>query len=96
MSSDDEETLPPAEPDAALNLPALFWDHVPEGAEQHADYAAMQALAEESTPEERAENFKARGCRGAVNGSMSRHAVHAMCLHLHNLVVLCPLLCYCT
>jgi hypothetical protein len=41
-----------------IDLPALFWDSIPDGAEEHPDYVALQALAEESTPEERAENFK--------------------------------------
>jgi tetratricopeptide (TPR) repeat protein len=42
-------------------LPALFWDTMPDDPESHPDFAALQALAEESTPEERAENFKTQG-----------------------------------
>ena len=41
-----------------MDLPALFWDTLPADAEQHPDYAALQALAEEDPPEVRAENFK--------------------------------------
>ena len=36
----------------------LFWDELPEDAESDPNYAALLALAEESTPEERAANFK--------------------------------------
>ena len=42
-------------------LPALFWDTMPDDPESHPDFAALQALEEESTPEERAENFKTQG-----------------------------------
>jgi hypothetical protein len=64
MSDSDSEAGPsdrPQNPDQLDNqdLPALFWDTLPDNVEQHPDYVAMQALAEESTPEERAENFKA-------------------------------------
>ena len=41
------------------NLPAAFWDEYPENAENHADYAAINAILEESTPDERAETYKA-------------------------------------
>lgn len=65
---------------AALNnqdLPSLFWDTMPEKPEEHPDYIAMQALAEESTPEERAENFKAGLCGPArVPPVYSRRAKH--------------------
>ncbi|KAF8072387.1 ttc4 [Scenedesmus sp. PABB004] len=67
MSSSDDEDAPPQRRggggadanDAAL--PALFWESMPDNAEEHPDYVALQALAEESTPEERAENFKTQG-----------------------------------
>lgn len=66
MSSDDDDPGPsgracrqPQIDNSNLELPALFWDNIPEGAENHPDYAAMQALADEMKPEERAENFKA-------------------------------------
>lgn len=65
MSSSDEEdiTPPPRQQpdDANAGLPALFWDAIPDNAEEHPDYVALQALAEESSPEERAENFKTQG-----------------------------------
>lgn len=59
-SSDDENPQAQAAPfvDENLSLPSVFWDHIPEGAEEHPDYMAMKALEEESTPEERADNFK--------------------------------------
>lgn len=66
MSSSDDEDAPSsrggaaAAADAAASLPALFWDHMPENPEEHPDFLAMQALAEESSPEERADNFKVR------------------------------------
>jgi hypothetical protein len=55
-----------------MDLPALFWDSMPENPEEHPDYAAFQAIEEECTPEERAASHKAwgsprplpRGCRG--------------------------------
>lgn len=40
------------------DLPAMFWDALPENAEEHPDMAAIQALLAESTPEELAENFR--------------------------------------
>jgi len=43
------------------SLPALFWDEMPEDPDQHPDYMALQAIADECTPEERAESFKVRG-----------------------------------
>lgn len=59
-SSDSEEEVTPKKHllDENAELPALFWDAMPENPEEHPDFIAMQALAEESTPEERAENFK--------------------------------------
>jgi len=45
----------------SADLPALFWDAMPDDAEAHPDFLALQALAEESTPAERAENFKVQG-----------------------------------
>ena len=60
-SSDDEvEDITPqqAADDPNAGLPALFWDTIPDNAEDHPDYIALKALEEESTPEERAENFK--------------------------------------
>jgi hypothetical protein len=40
------------------DLPAMFWDCLPENGTDHPDMAAMQALLEESSPEELAENFR--------------------------------------
>jgi hypothetical protein len=40
-------------------LPAAFWDVYPENREDNADYAAIQAILEECTPDERAETCKA-------------------------------------
>eukprot|EP00878_Enallax_costatus_P030282 GHUV01032957.1.p1 GENE.GHUV01032957.1~~GHUV01032957.1.p1 ORF type:complete len:285 (+),score=43.68 GHUV01032957.1:425-1279(+) len=62
-SSDSEEDITPKKAliDENAELPALFWDNMPDNPEEHPDFLAMQALAEESTPEERAENFKAQG-----------------------------------
>ncbi|BDA47917.1 Tetratricopeptide repeat protein 4 [Coccomyxa sp. Obi] len=53
-----------AQPEAKYtseNLPAAFWDEYPENAENHADYAAINAILEESTPDERAETYKGQG-----------------------------------
>lgn len=59
-ASDDEEPRPrqPEVDNSNMDLPALFWDSIPEKAEDHPDYAAFQALEDESTPEERAESLK--------------------------------------
>lgn len=58
-SEDEQSANGPSRNLDNKDLPALFWDSMPDNAEEHPDYVAMQALAEESTPEERAENFKA-------------------------------------
>ncbi len=42
----------------AADVPALFWDEMPENAENHPDMLALQSIIEEYTPEERAANFK--------------------------------------
>lgn len=75
MSSSDDEDAPkqveqkkPEEP-----LPALFWDTMPENAEDNPDFAAMEALRAESTPEERAETFKV----GAQVGCSGEHMLGA-------------------
>lgn len=47
-------------PDEVLRneeLPALFWDELPDDP-NNPDVAAIKAIIEESTPEERAESFK--------------------------------------
>jgi hypothetical protein len=61
MSASDDEEPRPRQPEidnSNMDLPALFWDSIPEKAEDHPDYAAFQALEDESTPEERAESLK--------------------------------------
>ncbi len=50
---------PPLRPD---DLPAAFWDAYPENAD-NPDLAAINALLEESTPEERADTYKVRHLR---------------------------------
>ncbi|KAF6259158.1 hypothetical protein COO60DRAFT_1622080 [Scenedesmus sp. NREL 46B-D3] len=62
MSDSDCEDIAPSQPaDDNANLPALFWETMPDNPEDHPDYIALKALEEESTPEERAENFKTQG-----------------------------------
>lgn len=39
------------------DLPALFWDELPDDPD-NPDVAAIKAIMDESTPEERAESFK--------------------------------------
>jgi hypothetical protein len=59
MSDSDSEDITPSQPAADdADLPALFWESMPDNAEEHPDYIALKALEEESTLEERAENFK--------------------------------------
>ena len=41
------------------DLPAAFWETLPDD-NSNADLAAIRALEAESTPEERAENYKVR------------------------------------
>eukprot|EP00798_Chlamydomonas_sp_ICE-L_P019966 gene19966-26676_t len=48
-------------PDNNMELPALFWDTMPTDADEHPDMIAMNALSEDETPEERADNFKTQG-----------------------------------
>lgn len=59
-SSEDEikDITPQNAEDPNEGLPALFWDTIPDNAEDHPDYIALKALDDETTPEERAENFK--------------------------------------
>lgn len=58
--SDVEDITPQLAEDENASLPALFWDTIPENAQDHPDYVALKAIEEESTPEERAESFKVR------------------------------------
>jgi hypothetical protein len=64
-SSDDESEVPTQQAGqhsahelSNQELPALFWDALPDEKEKHADWAALEALREECTPRERAETFK--------------------------------------
>ncbi|KAI7844146.1 hypothetical protein COHA_002281 [Chlorella ohadii] len=66
--SDDEEQAPRQvqlrQPPPGLrneDLPALFWDDLPEDVGDNPDAAAIQAILDETSPEEAAEGFKARG-----------------------------------
>jgi len=43
-----------------MELPAMFWDEMPENASDHPDYMAMEALRAECTPEELANTAKVR------------------------------------
>eukprot|EP00890_Picochlorum_soloecismus_P006381 jgi/Picsp_1/6744/NSC_04085-R1_tetratricopeptide repeat protein 4 homolog len=48
-------------------LPALFWDEMPEG-EGNADLAAINAIIDETSPEERVSGFKDQGNRALKTG----------------------------
>ena len=50
------------------DLPAAFWETLPSD-ESNADLAAIRALEAESTPEERAENFKVHEVPGLHSGA---------------------------
>jgi hypothetical protein len=60
MDSDDERDRRPQPQliDDNAGLHPLFWDAIPESAEKDPTWQALEALKEESTPEERADNFK--------------------------------------
>jgi hypothetical protein len=53
------------------NLPAAFWDALPENGDENPDMAAINALLEESTPEERAENFKVQKHSAGLPGTLA-------------------------
>jgi hypothetical protein len=62
-SSDDERpnvvrALPSSGGLRPEEVPSLFWDELPENLENNADMLAIQAIIDESTPAERASNFK--------------------------------------
>jgi hypothetical protein len=60
--SDDDGSSRPAwtpAPDPNAGDHPLFWDEIPENPEKDSAWLAMEALKEESTLEERAENYKA-------------------------------------
>lgn len=54
------------------DVPALFWDEMPDNAEENPDLAAINALIDESTPEERALSFKDQGNRALKTGLEQR------------------------
>jgi hypothetical protein len=54
------------------DLPALFWDEMPDNAEDNPDMAAIQAAIDESSPEERAAGFKEQGNRAMKTGLKQR------------------------
>lgn len=96
VSSDvdsDVEDITPANNNAQADdpnagLPALFWDSIPDNAEDHPDYIALKALDEETTPEERAENFKV-GC-GVVGVLRRRMGLLSMCRSRQKKQQQCP------
>lgn len=53
------------------DTPALFWDDMPDDPD-NPDLAAINAIIEESTPEERAANFKDQGNRALRTGLQQR------------------------
>ncbi|GLI68177.1 hypothetical protein VaNZ11_012517, partial [Volvox africanus] len=66
MSASDNENEDGNRPkpnliDENKGLHPLFWDALPEDADQDPAFAALQALDEDLTPEERAENYKTQG-----------------------------------
>jgi hypothetical protein len=81
MDSDDEVDITPKQQpeDEGAQLPALFWDSMPENAEEHPDYIALKALEEESTPEERAENFKVSINSALLKATLQAAGLHVLC-----------------
>ncbi|KAL6747191.1 hypothetical protein V8C86DRAFT_2916866 [Haematococcus lacustris] len=57
------------------SAPALFWDELPENPEQNADWAALEALRLEATPEERAETFKVNGNKKLQVGLKAKNKI---------------------
>ena len=53
-------------------LPALFWDDMPDNAEENPDMAAINAIIDETSPEERAMGFKDQGNRALQTGVKHR------------------------
>ncbi|PNH04314.1 Tetratricopeptide repeat protein 4 [Tetrabaena socialis] len=62
-SDDDEDEKRPKLKlvDDNKGLHPLFWDAMPEGAEDDPTYVALKAVEDELTPEEKAESFKTQG-----------------------------------
>eukprot|EP00955_Chlamydomonas_euryale_P067539 359869-Chlamydomonas_euryale.AAC.5 len=57
-SDDEPYTGPIPEEDPHAGEHALFWDTMPENAQDDLTFQAMEALKEETTPEESAEGHK--------------------------------------
>ncbi len=58
-SSDDErEKQQPKLIDDNAGLHPLFWDALPENAEEDPAYTALKAIDDELTPDQKSENFK--------------------------------------
>ncbi|KAJ9516584.1 hypothetical protein QJQ45_015246 [Haematococcus lacustris] len=57
------------------SAPALFWDELPENPEQNADWAALEALRLEASPEERAETFKVNGNKKLQVGLKAKNKI---------------------
>jgi hypothetical protein len=61
-ASDSDEEVAPRRPqlvpDDNEGLHPLFWDALPSGADEDPAFAALKALDDELTPEERAESHK--------------------------------------
>ncbi|GAB4818948.1 hypothetical protein N2152v2_005994 [Parachlorella kessleri] len=69
-SDDEEQSLDPnclPKHITPSDVPALFWDELPED-DDNPDMAAIKAIIEESTPEERALNFKDQGNKALQTG----------------------------
>ncbi|GIM08199.1 hypothetical protein Vretimale_12284 [Volvox reticuliferus] len=59
--NEDDKRPKPNLIDDNKGLHPLFWDALPEDADKDPAFAALQALDEDLTPEERAENYKTQG-----------------------------------
>lgn len=73
-------------------VPALFWDELPSG-EDNLDAAAIQAIIDETTPEERAEGFKDQGNRALKTGLQHKKKFYlrqAIEQYTQGLAVACP------
>ena len=60
------------------DLPAVFWDEMPTN-KDNADLAAINALIEEQTPEERAESHKVRAATARILQSTRLYRSQSRC-----------------
>lgn len=70
-----EQPSVPARPAPAVrneDLPALFWDEMPDNAGDHPDMVALKAIDDECTPEDRARSFKDQGNKALKTGLKQR------------------------